>query len=735
MARFLTLLSREEAECIRPELEVLAAKAPVLICVLDTDEQVAIPKGCQQILPKTLLGESYRDDAFMLTRDQFTLLCAAAILKRELNDGTIIWVKPEALMEAQPFEPGENSLAVWQEPLDYHQPMPHQWDDRCVAFGCGKSPQAFIQFCFEKIRYVQAQVNGVLFSRERIPQLLCQWDFFDKWLTYAPYFGCRMEAIPGASPKKTQFQKGKYQWEKFADGTPIHMVLRELYSREYRLRFDCQHDPFRRPQRFLEWTDQLGDEYPVPLTAPMVQIHQAREDLERVFPDLRGDARLAFANWYLTNAPKEYDFPEAYFSAVRIAYEKRVKDIVDQIGDRRPLAQKLRDVKDRLRGRRRVVSPTPVAFPDTLPRMQHPQGVNICGFIQGDFGLGHSSRILADDLTSARIPFTAVNYEVPGHTNNSREWAHKITNRFEYNTNIFVMSPESIQPFLADVASDAVRNHYNIGYFYWELPEFPEEWVPGLDLMDEIWTSSEFTKEAFEKKSKTPVYILPSSISETKENGLARADFGLPEQKFLFLVMYDIQSTAARKNPQGAVRAFQEAFGDQEDVGLVVKVNPPRNWDGRDPVLDRLRGQKNVYILAETYSKPRLNALVDLCDASVSLHRSEGFGMCPAEAMFWGKPAVLTDWSGNQVYMTTENCCPVPCEIVEIDQDYGPYKKGGHWAEPDIYVAAEYMRRLVNDHSYYQTIARKGQQTILTEFSVEAVGKRIRARLTEQGLL
>jgi hypothetical protein len=27
--------------------------------------------------------------------------------------------------------------------------------------------------------------------------------------------------------------------------------------------------------------------------------------------------------------------------------------------------------------------------------------------------------------------------------------------------------------------------------------------------------------------------------------------------------------------------------------------------------------------------------------------------------MYLGKPAILTNWSGNKEYMTDDNCCPV----------------------------------------------------------------------------
>ena len=99
--------------------------------------------------------------------------------------------------------------------------------------------------------------------------------------------------------------------------------------------------------------------------------------------------------------------------------------------------------------------------------------------------------------------------------------------------------------FAASVAPDALKNRYNIGYWYWELPEFPPEWRQYFELVDEVWTSSEFTAGAFRSATQKPVTVIPCSLNETAQPGLSRADFGLPEGDFLFLMMYDARSYSA----------------------------------------------------------------------------------------------------------------------------------------------------------------------------------------------
>src|SRR5262249_9150038 len=121
--------------------------------------------------------------------------------------------------------------------------------------------------------------------------------------------------------------------------------------------------------------------------------------------------------------------------------------------------------------------------------------------------------------------------------------------------------------------------------------------------------------------------------------------------------------------------------------------------------------------------------LESLCDCYVSLHRSEGFGLGLAESMYLGKPVIGTNWSGNTDFMNADNSCPVRYQLVPLESDYGPYKRGQHWAEPDIDHAVWYMQRVVEDAAWRRTIAAQGQKTIWTDFSPKAVGEMYRRRL------
>jgi glycosyltransferase involved in cell wall biosynthesis len=214
-----------------------------------------------------------------------------------------------------------------------------------------------------------------------------------------------------------------------------------------------------------------------------------------------------------------------------------------------------------------------------------------------------------------------------------------------------------------------------------------------------------------------------------------RNQFGLPTDSFLFLSMFDTHSTSQRKNPRGAIEAFKKAFAPgRTDVGLVIKIHNSGAFPGEvERLRAELEGYSNIFLMERTLTRMEVYGLIDACDAFVSLHRSEGFGLVMAEAMYMGKPVIGTLWSGNTEFMNEWNSCAVRYTLVQIQSDAGPYRASCTWAEPDSYHAASYMARLVQDGEYYRMISEQGKATIRDSFSLQASGARIRQRLTELG--
>jgi glycosyltransferase involved in cell wall biosynthesis len=366
----------------------------------------------------------------------------------------------------------------------------------------------------------------------------------------------------------------------------------------------------------------------------------------------------------------------------------------------------------------------------TFLRSKNPDGINYIGFIQGEIGLGQSCRLIAAALDKSPIGFTVFNFEqISAMRHNDHSWDHKITNKTPYNINLFHLNPPELALAYLTMDEDTWKDKYNIAFWLWELEEFPTEWLPSLALVDEIWTPADFVSDNFRKVTDKPVLTIPYPVSAPTSDSFDRAYFGLPQERFLFLTMYDCNSTIERKNPLGSIEAFKRAFNkDDPNVGLIIKVNNPQQKD-IDRIKEIIEGYSNVFLIAKTISKVEVNSLIRCCDVYVSLHRAEGYGLPMAEAMVLGRVVIGTNWSANTEFMNQSNSCLVDYSIVELQEDYVMYKKGSHWAQPDVDQASRYMIRCVSDKNYYSELAKSAKEYMATFNSVDIAAQRIHQRI------
>ena len=358
-------------------------------------------------------------------------------------------------------------------------------------------------------------------------------------------------------------------------------------------------------------------------------------------------------------------------------------------------------------------------------------GVNVIGYARSEHGVGQSLRQFVGALDAAGIASAVVDFN---HNNLSRVGDRSLESRLvaepQYGINVFHINADQMPEAQMQLPGHWFAR-YNIGYWHWELPEMLDEHLAGFHALDEVWVPSGFVQESVAKRSPIPVVRLPHAIHFSVSAAARRAQFSLPEDKFLFLMMYDFSSYQARKNPQAALAAFDLAFRDKRQaVALVIKTqNAEHHPQDLAALRERLAGRDDVVWINETLSRQQVYDLESLCDALVSLHRSEGFALGPAEAMFLGKPVIATNWSGNCEFMRPQNSLPVDYRLIVIEQDVGVYRAGQLWAEPDVEHAARLMERVVVDADFRARISREAARTMREEFSPALIGQRIRARL------
>jgi glycosyltransferase involved in cell wall biosynthesis len=371
--------------------------------------------------------------------------------------------------------------------------------------------------------------------------------------------------------------------------------------------------------------------------------------------------------------------------------------------------------------------PTARSYPSVLGA----PGVNVIGYARSEHGIGQSLRSFVSALDAAGIVSNVIDFN-EGNLSRTGDQAleSRLVSDATHRFNVFHINADQM-PVVELHLPGHVFERFNIGFWHWELPELLDEHLAGFRRLNEVWVPTAFVQDAVSKKSPVPVVRMPHGISFSVSPGVARARFGLPDDRFLFLMMYDYSSYQERKNPAAALKAFDLAFGRGNDrVALVIKTQNAQHHPHDLAVLrDTLSGRNDVFWINETISRQDVYDLYAVCDAFVSLHRSEGWGMGPAEAMFLGKPVVATNWSGTTEFMRPDNSLPVNFRLVRIERAVGVYPVGQLWAEPDVDHAASLMRQLVDDSALRAKISREAMRTMREDFSPEASGRRIRARL------
>lgn len=70
-------------------------------------------------------------------------------------------------------------------------------------------------------------------------------------------------------------------------------------------------------------------------------------------------------------------------------------------------------------------------------------------------------------------------------------------------------------------------------------------------------------------------------------------------------------------------------------------------------------------------------------------------------------------------------------QLVPVRKQYQYGEASQRWAEADIDQAAEYLKRLFGDKTYYRKKAEAGREWITSRFSPEESARKMRSRLEE----
>ncbi len=482
-----------------------------------------------------------------------------------------------------------------------------------------------------------------------------------------------------------------YAYGHLRDGLPITDAMRAAYALARPGGSHAGYDSCFSPDLniFCRLDAELPQEPGAPVTQLLRAIHDRRPDLRRSFPLDQPDARRALARWFHDSQP-EHRTPAPIMAAHAAV----------MLGA--------------------AASPA------------RPPGIDMHGYFGAESGIGQAVRRLWQAARAAGVPAQAHALPAPGF----RDAVHEVPLAAappRHSHALVHINADQACRMHAHVAPDRLAGRHVIGAWYWELPRLPAAWNDAFAHVHEIWAASDFAARAFARGG-VPVHVVPPPVvvpplaQETPAE--RRARLGLPAEALVVLTAFDFGSFVARKNPLGALRAFQDAFAARENVVLVVKCHgrPRRDAQWR-AFAEAAARDPRVLLRHEVMAPHDIAALQASADIFLSLHRAEGFGLWIAETMALGRAVVATQYSGNADFTDPDTAMPVGFRLVPVAAGAYPMGEGQLWAEPDHDEAVAALRRLAADAGLRDRLGAAAAARIAERYSPAAVGARIRERL------
>ena len=258
-----------------------------------------------------------------------------------------------------------------------------------------------------------------------------------------------------------------------------------------------------------------------------------------------------------------------------------------------------------------------------------------------------------------------------------------------------------------------LRDRYLVAHWSWELQTLPDDWRNGFDCVHEIWVSSAFMADAIRAQASCPVHVVPPTPADIV---LTNPPEPRPDgSRLTVLVMFDMGSSLARKNPLAAIAAFRLAFADAPTTRLIVKMSngevyPP----GVKAIQEAIAGAPSITLMTDPMDRETTLALIADADILLSTHRSEGFGLPLFEAMLLERVVVATGWSANTEFMNDQNAVLLPYELIPAFDPQDTYTlANAKWADVDIDAAATALRSVADNAVLRQALGAQARRDAL----------------------
>lgn len=263
----------------------------------------------------------------------------------------------------------------------------------------------------------------------------------------------------------------------------------------------------------------------------------------------------------------------------------------------------------------------------------------------------------------------------------------------------------------------------NIGFLVWEGDKIPTSWIGKIvdERISQVWVPSQHVYLAikktiieegeslgvgWERLVKDRIKIVPHgfdpSLFYPKEK---------PKEIFRFVGNKGFRNLEDRGGLQYLIRAYLEEFTDQDNVELLLKLNPAYGIIDFNQVIKELAPRKEklpkLLVNVESLNSKELIDIYNGGHVFVSPTRCEAFNIPCIEAMACGLPVITTGFGGQTDFVTNSNGWIIDYELKEVKHEL--MYEGVRWSTINMENLKKALR---NCYENREDVRKKGEKSI-----------------------
>lgn len=342
--------------------------------------------------------------------------------------------------------------------------------------------------------------------------------------------------------------------------------------------------------------------------------------------------------------------------------------------------------------------------------------LNYIAQLYGDFGIPiHSREFLEALLKREELDISTLLIQESKSKFDSLPNRIKLScgNPIETKTNLIFYYPNIYEQYsFANV---------NIGYYVFEWTKLPQEYVNIINkVLALVCTPSEWAKNILIQNGvKIPVEVVHGGVDTEYFSPRGAVLHHSAGRKFRFL---HVGKAESRKGTDTIIKAFKKAFGDSEDVELVLSIDNIFTSTRSEHFLAKFAIENDI----NTNNIKPLGFVDDIrnlyfdSDVAVFATKAEGIGLPIVEAMACGLPVITPVHSGITEFASDEIL--IPLKELKEEEIYDPHffpEKGkyGVWFSPSEDELALKMIYARNNHQECKKIGARASEWILNNYT------------------